>query len=276
MAVLAKSDITMRGGMPEKRWVGPSFSRAAYSYDRVAALQRQVGEALLDRLSDSKPAHRTILDVGAGTGYCASRLAKRYPDAVLLALDIALGMLKTFDLRPDLRQKALRICGDGEVLPLRDCSVDLVFSNLTLQWCPGLVAAMQEFRRVLRPGGLLLFTTFGESTLFELRDAWAKADSHTHVNDFHSPLAIEEALTAAHFSGYTVNSEIKVVNYADVHTVLRELKNMGAHNVTALRPRHLTGKGVFNKMIEAYAASMPQGMVKASFEIVYGEAYRAG
>ena len=277
MLAVLQSDKNVRSALPDKLWVGRSFSRAAAGYDRVAALQRQVGEGLLARLAEATFEPLSILDLGAGTGYCTERLAKRFPDAGLLALDIALGMLKAFDQRAGLQQKALRVCGDTETLPLRDGSADLVFSNLVLQWCPDLSAVLREFKRVLRPGGMILFSTFGEATLCELREAWAEADNkHTHVNAFMSQVAIEEALTKAHFTDFSVESERSVVTYSSVDAILRELKYLGAHNVTLNRPRHLTGKGVFRKMMEAYAASMMPGTVEASFEIVYGQVRLAG
>ncbi len=276
MVLEVQSDIHARESMPDKRWVGRSFSRAASGYDRVAALQRQVGEGLLERLPEGLFLPKTILDLGAGTGYCTAHLGKRFPNAGLIAVDIAEGMLGTFKQRRGLQEKAMRICGDGETLPLRDGSVDLVFSNLALQWCPDLSAVMGEFMRVLRPGGLLLFSTFGEATLWELRDAWAKADKHTHVNAFVSKLAIEAALTKANFDDISVLNEHCVIAYSSVSALLCELKNLGAHNVTMNRPRHLTGKGVFRKMMEAYASAMSPGRIEASFEIIHGQARLPG
>jgi malonyl-CoA O-methyltransferase len=269
---VSPANLQQPGAQPEKRWVGRSFSRAALGYDRVAALQRQVGEGLLARWQDGRFAHGTLLDLGCGTGYCTSLLAGRFPDAALLALDIAWGMLMAFELRPGLQDKAPRMCADMEALPLRDHSMDVVFSNLALQWCTDLTAAMVEISRVLRPGGMFLFSTFGASTLWELRAAWAKADQHTHVNAFVSLGAIEAALQQAGYADGSVISEQRVVHYVSVAALLRELKNLGAHNVTLARPRHLTGKGTLRKMMEAYAAAMSPGPIAASFEIIYGQA----
>ncbi len=261
--------------MPEKRWVGRSFSRAASGYDRVAALQRQVGNELLARLLRMPLSTKvtTILDVGAGTGYCTALLAEAFPDARVIALDIAEGMLRFLGERVDLQGKTLRIRGDGESLPLRERSVDLVFSNLAMQWCSDLPAAMAGFRRVLRPGGAVLFSTFGESTLCELRKAWAKADGYSHVNDFVPIDSVRAAMARTGFIDYHVSAERKILFYPGVDAILRELKGLGAHNVTANRPRHLTGKGVFRNMKDAYAALMPEGRTEASFEIVYGHAF---
>jgi len=257
--------------MPEKRWVGQSFSKAASDYDLAAVLQRQVGERLLERLQEIPCAPKTILDVGAGTGYCTARLAGMFPEAELLALDIAEGMLRILRERPGLGGRARRICGDGESLPLRAFSVDLVFSNLALQWCAELPVVLAEFRRVLRPGGMVIFSTFGEGALCELRAAWAKADAYSHVNAFVSRASVEAALVGADFGDCSISGERRVFAYPSVEALLRELKTLGAHNVTQNRPRHLTGKGVFRSMSQAYADSSEEGRIEASFEIVYGQ-----
>ncbi len=276
MAQTARPDLTAQVALPEKRWVGRSFSRAASGYDQVAALQRQVGEQALASLREISLAPASILDVGAGTGYCTARLAGLFPDAALIALDIAEGMLRTLGGRPGLRGRAYRICGDGEALPLCGHSVDLVFSNLALQWCANLPAVLAEFRRVSRPGGAVLFSTFGESTLRELRMAWAQADGYSHVNTFVSLAAVEAALADAGFGAVRVSGERRVLTYPGVDALLRELKGLGAHNITRGRPRHLTGKGVFRKMLDAYAAAMPEGRIEASFEVIHALARLPG
>ncbi len=260
---------------PEKRWVVHSFSRAASGYDRVAALQRKVGNELLATLRRMPlpPKVMTILDVGAGTGYCTALLAEAFPDSQVIALDIAEGMLRVLGERNDLQGRTLLIHGDGESLPLRERSVDLVFSNLAIQWCSDLPSVMAGFRRVLRPGGAVLFSTFGEATLCELRKAWASADGYSHVNDFVPSDSVGVALAHAGFRNYHIGSERQKLSYPNVDAILRELKCLGAHNVTASRPRHLTGKGVFRKMKDAYASFMPEGRIEASFEIVYGHAF---
>jgi len=271
-----RADFQGGESLPEKRWVGPSFSRAASGYDRVAALQRQVGEQLLAGLLESPFMPGIILDVGAGTGYCTARLAEQFPEAGLFALDIAEGMLRKLHGRPGLRGKVLRVCGDGESLPLRDGSVDLVFSNLALQWCVDLPAALAEFRRVLRPAGVMLFSTFGDGTLCELHEAWAKTDGYSHVNAFVPLASVDSALAGLGVAMFEAGSERRVITYPDVDALLKELKGLGARNLTRNRPRHLTGKGVFRKMLAAYPKSTPEGRIEASFEIIQCRVVLAG
>jgi len=262
--------------LPEKRWVGASFSRAACHYDRVAALQRQIGEQLLARLTASAISPKAILDVGAGTGYCTARLVELFPEASLFALDISEGMLRTLRRRPVLCAKALCVCGDGESLPLRDACVDLVLSNLALQWCTDLPAALGEFRRVLRPRGMMLFSTFGEGTLRELREAWSTGDAYSHVNAFVPSASVTKALAGFGVADFETQCERRVIAYPGVDALLQELKCLGAHNITRNRPRHLTGKGVFRKMLSAYPKATPEGGIEASFEIIQGRWVQAG
>lgn len=258
----------MRIDAPEKPWVSRAFSRAAASYDAVAALQRQVGEAALARLAAVAAAPARLLDVGAGTGYCTARLADQFPAADLIALDIAEGMLRQLRVRP---LAAHCVCADAEALPLRSACVDAVLSNLAVQWCYDLPAVLRECRRVTRPGGVVIFSTFGAGTLAELRQAWAAADGYTHVNAFLSAAAVTAALDSAGFAAHSVTVERRVLAYASVEALLRELKALGAHNVNHGRPRHLTGKAAFRRMLAAYPADA-SGRIVASFEVIYGMA----
>ena len=261
-------------GGADKRLVGRSFHRAAPGYDAVARLQRRVGDTLLSGLSCEFPPV-TVLDVGAGTGYCTGRLIDQFPGSRVVALDLAEGMLhRAREGLGDAGRLGL-ICADAECLPLADATVDLVLSNLALQWCAGLPAVLTEFRRVLKRGGTVSFSTFGPATLSELREAWAQVDRHTHVLSFHSPQQVANAMAAEGFRGISAHSVIQVVDYPSVEALMRELKGLGAHNLTADRPRHLMGKHAMRRMMEVYRAGAPDGRIRASFEVIYAHGWRA-
>lgn len=257
----------------DKRQVGLSFGRAAQGYDAVAGLQRQVGNHLLESLPAGE-APTLSIDVGAGTGYCTRRLMERFPSGVLLALDLAEGMLHTLRRDMDAGGRFALLCSDAENLPVRTEVADLVFSNLALQWCQNVAAAFGEFHRILRPAGLLVFSTFGPATLRELRAAWARVDHHGHVLEFPSPEELEVSMKIAGFRDVTVRSVTTVLRYASVEVLMRELKELGAHNLRGDRPRHLTGKKKMRAMIEAYEPDGVEGKIPASFEIVYAYARR--
>lgn len=258
---------------PAKHLVARSFGAAAASYDAVASLQRSVGRSLLKRGS-GQAGIRRILDVGAGTGFCSVLLAEHYPMAEVLALDIAEGMLR----QARSRFSGNCVGGDAEALPFASQSLDLVVSNLAIQWCTCSLKAFAEFGRVLRPAGHLLFATFGPKTLWELRHAWASVDTLTHVNEFVATERLHEGLCAAGFDGVHIEAKVRCFDYPDVMSLMRELKGLGARNLTSGRPRHLVGKRALAHMMAAYPRGKPgvDSSIQASFEIIMGSAHRAG
>ena len=258
----------------DKRQVRTSFGLAAADYDRVAVLQREVGARLLERLELIKVAPRNVLDLGSGTGYIARALVERYRQARVVAFDIAAPMLIEARRRSAWwRRRPQLVCGDIECLPFADGSVDMILSNLTLQWCNDLDATFVEFRRVLRPGGVLLFTSFGPDTLLELRASWAAADDFSHVNRFLDMHDVGDALVRAGLAEPVLDVERFILTYPDVDGLVRDLKTLGAHNVTAGRPRGLTGRGRWQRVRERYEAFRAEGVLPATYEVVYGHAW---
>jgi len=250
-----------------------SFSRSAARYDAVAVLQSRVREELLGRLDVVRLQPAVVLDLGAGTGHAAAALKRRYRSSQVVALDLAEGMLQQARRRQTLLRRFGRVCADAARLPLRDGSVDLVFSNLLLHWCNDPDAVFRECRRVLRPGGLLTFTTFGPDTLLELRRAWSAADGHTHVNRFIDMHDLGDALARCGLAEPVMDVDRIVVTYAEVRDLMRDLKAMGARNANAGRPRGLTGKATLDRMVAAYETMRRDGRLPATCEVVYGQAW---
>ena len=262
----------------DKRLMRRAFERAAREYDKSAMLQHEVGRRMLERLDLVRLKPSFILDAGAGTGAPTKVLAQRYNGATVIALDIAHGMLLEARTRVSFLSKWFThrqtfICGDIESLPLTAASVDMIFSNLSLQWCNDLDRALSEFCRVLKPGGLLMFSTFGPDTLRELRASWGKVDQYSHVNAFMDMHDIGDALVRARFANPVMDVERYTLTYPDLNTLMRDLKNIGAHNVMAGRPHGLTGKGRLHRLIAAYEAYRKDGALPASYEVVYGHAW---
>lgn len=250
-----------------------SFGRSARDYDATAVLQARVRGELLERLDLVRLEPAAVLDLGAGTGHAARALKRRYGMSHVIAVDLAEGMLREARRQQALLRRFQRVCGQAAALPLREASVDLVFSNLMLQWCQDPATVFGECRRVLKPGGLLTFSTFGPDTLFELRDAWAAADGHTHVNRFIDMHDLGDALVRAGLAEPVLDVECFTLTYAEVRDLMRDLKTLGAHNATAGRPRGLTGKGALARMTAAYEALRHDGRLPATYEVVYGQAW---
>ncbi len=254
----------------DKNWMRRSFDRAAKSYDRLAGLQRQIGERLLGNLPQTV-APGWLLDIGAGTGWCAHQLSRRYPGRPLMLVDIAEGMLQRARRRQWGRAAGF-VVGDAETLPLADDCCGLIVSNLALQWCLKPEQAFAEMGRILPPGGVLLFSTFAAGTLEELRQAWRQVDDYSHVNPFVEPERLIQCLSRAGFSHWRLERESISLPYASVRALLHEIKGIGAHNVTLDRPRHLLGKGALESLENAYPGRSDG--IRASFVPVYGVAVK--
>jgi malonyl-CoA O-methyltransferase len=250
-----------------------SFGRSAHSYDAAAVLQQRVRDELLGRLDLVRLEPAVVLDLGAGTGHAARALKQRYRSSQVVALDLAEGMLREAGRRQSLWRRFRRVCGSAAALPLRDASVDIVFSNLMLQWCNDPDAVFRECRRVLRPGGLLTFTTFGPDTLLELRRAWAAADAHTHVNRFLDMHDLGDSLVRSGLAEPVLDVERYTLTYAEAGELMRDLKAIGARNANAGRPRGLTGKRALAAMVGAYESCRRDGRLPATYEVVYGQAW---
>ncbi len=251
-----------------------AFDRASASYDAVAALQERVRGELLTRLDELEIAPQSILDLGAGTGHGARALKRRHPRATVVAADIAPGMLERAHRQSRWLRRFERVRADAYALPFRDGAFDLVFSNLMLQWCDDLDAVFAEITRVLKPGGLLLFSTFGPGTLAELREAWAAAgDPSNHVNHFFDAHALGSALMQAQLAEPVLVVDRIVARYPDVMSLMRELKAMGAHNVTQGRARGLTGRRRLAAMTQSYEALRRDGKLPATWEVIHASAW---
>jgi malonyl-CoA O-methyltransferase len=256
----------------EPATVRRAFDRAAESYDGAAVLHAEVRENLLERLQLVTLAPRLVLDAGAGTGHGSRALKRRYPKALVVALDSSRQMLRVASRQQSWLRSFERVCADAARLPFADASVDLIVSNLMLQWCdPDAVFA--EFRRVLKPSGLLSFSAFGPDTLRELRSAWGQVDARSHVHQFIDMHDLGDALVREGFAAPVLDVERFTLRYLDVRSVAADLKATGAHNATAGRAKGLTSPRRFAAMQAAYERFREDGRLPATYEVVFGHAW---
>ena len=258
--------------MNEKRidhgQVRRAFARAARTYEAHDALQREVESRLFDSLEYYEAQPARVLDVGCGTGRGTARLKKRWPKADVTALDFSSAMLREARRHSGWLKPFARACGDARALPFADQTMDVVYSNLCMQWCDTPRTIFSEFRRVLKSGGILVASTLGPDTLAELRAAWACVDSERpHVGRFLDLHDIGDAALAAGLKDPVLDSDRIVLDYADVRGLLADLKGLGATNADRERTQALTGKSRFQAMRDAYPRRA-DGRIAASWEVV--------
>jgi len=253
----------------DRKQVQRAFGRAANSYEENDGLQRRVQSRLIERLDYYEGTPTCVLDLGCGTGRGAAILKRRWPGAQVIALDLAMPMLRAARRHAGWMKPFTRVCGDALALPLADRSVDVLHSSLCIQWCESPRELFTEFARVLKPGGFMAVSSLGPDTLHELRQAWAIADNtHPHVSRFLDMHDLGDAALAAGLRDPVLDADHLMSRYQHPRDLLRELKGLGATNADAQRERGLTGKARFARMFDAYDTMRMDGAIPATWEVV--------
>jgi malonyl-CoA O-methyltransferase len=247
-----------------KQRIADSFSKAAPVYDHAAVLQKNIGNKLLAGLGEQAP--QLIVDAGCGTGRFSDQLRNIFPEATVLGLDLSEGMLR---IARQQTKDFIGIRGDAEQLPLETCSVDLLFSNLAIQWCENLPQLFREWQRVLKPGGQILLTTFVEDTLHELRRAWQQVDDQVHVNTFVTAAVLEQVARQNGLEVDLYEQTACVEQYSSVRELAASLKAIGAHNVNRGQPAGLTGRGKLRALECAYEKFRCGDKLPATYQVLF-------
>jgi malonyl-CoA O-methyltransferase len=259
----------------DARAVRRAFGRAAQTYPQAAALQREVESRLLEQLQyldDRVPV--TVLDLGSGPGSASAALKARWGRrSRVLALDLALPMLRAVRAKSRFWRPIHAVQADARALPFADGAFDLVFSNLCLQWVADLPRALGELRRVMREGGLLVFSTFGPDTLVELREAYAQAGIAPPLSPFAAIQQVGDALVAQGFKNPVLERDRFTLTYPDASALMRELKAIGATDARVERPRGLSGRGRHRAVAAAYEPLRRDGVLPSTWEVITAMAW---
>jgi malonyl-CoA O-methyltransferase len=151
----------------------------------------------------------------------------------------------------------------------------MVWSNIALAWSADVPATIRGWGAALAPGGLAMFSTFGPDTLRELAAAFAACDDAPHVHPFTDMHDIGDMLIEAGFAEPVIDMETITLTYEGPEALIAELRAAGYANVRDDRRRALTGRRRWDRMLGAYRALARAGRVPATFEVVYGHAWKA-
>lgn len=258
----------------DRRQLRRSFGRAASRYRAIAALQREVEAQLLeqlDYLGERQPAR--VLDLGCGPGHASGAIKRRWPKAEVIAADLALPMLHEAGKQSRFWRPIQRVCADANQLPFCDQSFELIFSSLCLQWVDDLPATLAEFRRLLRPDGLLLFSSFGPDTLIELRESYQRCGHEPPLSVFLPIQTIGDGLLAAGFRDPVVERDHYTLTYPTLPQLMQELRAIGANDARHNRPRGLSGRHRLQQVTAAYEALRRDGVLPSSWEVISAHAW---
>lgn len=272
----------MSSGFVDRQQVGRRFSRVASAYPDSDFFAREIDRRMQERLDYVNLQPRRILDLGCSRGGSFSALTARYPEAELIGLDLAPAMLAAS--RPQraawqrwlgvgTRSDALCLAADAARLPLAARSVAMVWSNLLLHWLDDPIPALAEAHRVLEVGGLLMFSTLGPDSLKELRSAFS--DGYAHTQRFADMHDLGDMLVGCGFADPVMDMEVLTLTYDHLDTLFADLKAAGSMCAMKDRRHGLTGRHAWAAARAAYERLRRDGKLPATFEIVYGHAWKA-
>ena len=261
----------------EHHLIQAAFDQAAKQYEQHAVLQKESLSRLLERVVDDfrddlKTLPKQILDLGCGTGWAVPELLKLFPETHIIAADFAQSMVNHVPKHPQVSARVT----DAHAIDVHAQSCDLVFSNLMIQWCDE-STVLQEIKRALKPGGHLHLTTMGEHTLHELKLAWQEIDDQPHVNEFVPAAKMADLTMQLGFEDVIADSEFITMTYANVIDMMRDLKNIGAHNDDNKRSKGLTSPKIIKQLTKNFEQFRTEdGLYPATYELVYLRARKSG
>jgi len=266
--------------MINKEYKRKSFNRAAITYDSYSILQDTISDNLIDRLKIIKLNPLDILDLGCGTGTNGLNLRKQYKKSRIINYDFSENMLREARLKQKLfildkinLSPYSYICADIEAIPLKGNSLDLVWSSSTLQWCNELDLVFNQVKKILKPGGLFIFSTFGPNTLNELREITENLFNEKTTSTFIDMHNVGDLLMHSGFSDPVLDVENFTMTYKEVDKLFMDIKSIGATNGNVSKNRGLSGRSFTKKIVEKYEAYRNNNLLPASYEVIYGHAW---
>lgn len=252
-----------------------AFNKCATGYEQAAKVQIEIGQRLIERLNYLKISPRYVLDLGCGTGFFISLLKKKYPDALVIGVDLAHAMLLQSQKKQRFWRKWPLVNADMSALPFPNGVFDLVFANQAIHWSESLSLVFRGLNRVMNANGCLMFSTLGPDTFKELNSAWAGSDAFSHTNRFVDMHDIGDCLMGEHFLDPVVDMELLTAHYPELTTLMKSLKAQGVRNVNPGRNPGLTGKQAWLTFESHYQRSLTNdGKYPLTYEVVYGHAWK--
>jgi len=251
-----------------KQAVADSFSKAASHYDQFAQLQRDIGQQLFDNIDIKKT--NNIVDLGCGTGYFSEKLVAKFPQSAVTCFDLSEVMLAQVKKR-----HIANVCyqqGDIDQLPFTQNSLDLIYSNLVVQWSSDLAHCLGQIKNSLKQGGKAYLSTLLFGSLNELTQAWKSVDQYPHTNSFLDLQTVQKNVAQLGFSEMQLRTETRTLHYENVIEVMRALKGIGACHVHDHQPVQVNGKKLLKQLEAGYQPYKNEnGLLNLTYQVCYIE-----
>jgi malonyl-CoA O-methyltransferase len=269
---LPPQTLSKMGQMNHKQAIQRNFGRRGASYDRYARVQQRMAEELVRGCREALIGARSILEVGCGTGYLTKLLRQVNPSATLVALDLDVSLLKLARARLEEDNGVHFITADGEAFS--GGSYDLIISNSVFQWFSRPQQTLQEYYRLLRPGGCLAFSTLGPATFRELGTAFQQAAGSLPLAETPEVVALSFSdvgkwqgfLSQAGYKEVVLQREECTETHPSVQKFLRALQATGATNPA---PRPLSPR-LYRDMAANYRRAFGvNGSIPVTYEVIW-------
>lgn len=276
-----------------------SLSRVRHLFSRPqrsagsAFLRREIATRMREKLELVNLSAQHVMDAGCGDGADLAALLDRFPQAQLTALDGSFAMLQLARSQEQQRQAQSRkllekiwaklhttttreqyLCANFAQVPMTANSLDMIWSNLALHWHPQPDVVFAEWKRILRPEGLVMFSCFGPDTLQELRLAFAALDQEMHCLNFVDMHDFGDQLVSAGFSNPVMDMEKITLTYQSVASLFADVRSLGGNPLQQANHMRLS-KAAYQDLQNALEAQRDaQGQLKLSIEVIYGHAFK--
>lgn len=241
------------------------------TYDQFAAVQKELTRRALSRLDYIKQQPQCILDLSLQSRDSEPVLRRLYPTAYCVSTSPVILDLPARPWR-FFRKSQPRVVVPFADLPFQESSIDFIFMSLKLLWVNERQRLLQDCYRVLKPGGMLLFTTLGPDTLSELRQAFLAGDQYDHVHPFMDMHDIGDMLVQVGFQQPVMDVEHVVLEYQTLSGLTEDLRKTGSTNALIKRERGLMTPRQWKRVEQAYPR-LAEGAYGATFEWIYGHAW---
>lgn len=211
----------------------------------------EMANRLLERLDYIRIQPKKILIVGLFLKNSQKKLQIRYPNAIIKSA-----------------------CDFSSINKFENNSIDLIIAHFALPREREPLHLLQEFFRVMRNEGLLLLTSLGPDTFFELRQSFAMVDHYSHTYTFMDMHHIGDWLRSLHFSDPVVDREEITLAYDDLNLFFEDLKNIGATYKQDARQRGLMSKNKWQKMLFQYEKFKTKNYFPVTLEVIYGHGWK--